>query len=750
MNRSLACLAFVVILLLNVLVLVPDHRVRAGDGWVIDGDKVYVNNSKFYASAVPHILSGSGWVVFEFESKTYDGDIDMVWGFNTDNTLPNRNIQIWRNYTHYYIAYRYEDRTGSKTFYNVTSYENLGIENYDFYNVTFGNKNNTKLYSFTYNNGNNSAIVAFTSFQEVGDGDDYRATGVYSRWLSYSYNRSFFDWDDIDLSYVKYNWDHGGMDTWYLVKNQNIQKDKRYKIRAWIDVEFKGFDTVSGKYWWGFKPSSESLQQAKDNGHLYVLDPWYNTAWNYRKKLTIDSGQVYATDVYRVWVNITSDSDLANDAQDDFDDILFTSSDGNTKLEHEIERYDSNTGLLNAWVNMTVDSGTDTDFYMYYNNSGCGNQEDVSGCFPSSDFVAVWHMDDASGGIDDSTSNYDGSESGTPDYEQLSGMGGYGINIVRSSEYFTFSDTGYFDGDNDFTIMAFGHIDVIDSQNWMVQTRDESYTGIRFYHGGARSIQFITTDAGGQDNLGTLTYNAGQWYHLVASYDADVGKKLWIDYKNYYSNANFGTFTGQAESNWVGSGDSNVNGFDGTISEMWLVKEAFTAGMSHTYYNNWVNYTAGSGFIKTIGTEESKPVSTVITIEGFIPSNNSIDNGICNKTVYALVYNNNGLRMDYNITLFDNHSLFNFNKVGTANNNTYIFLNFSDCLIYGWNYTIWFNVTEDNVNYTNATIHFRTVESVVSSGGGGSSNSRDTIGIVGIIGVLGLIGSLLFKRRKNI
>jgi hypothetical protein len=55
---------------------------------------------------------------------------------------------------------------------------------------------------------------------------------------------------------------------------------------------------------------------------------WYPGGWLYRKPLSIGAGNVTSslTD-FPVLVSIASDTDLAADAQVDFDDILFTAAD---------------------------------------------------------------------------------------------------------------------------------------------------------------------------------------------------------------------------------------------------------------------------------------------------------------------------------------------------------------------------------------------------------------------------------------
>lgn len=83
---------------------------------------------------------------------------------------------------------------------------------------------------------------------------------------------------------------------------------------------------------------------------------------------------------------------LAASAQSNGNDIIFTASDGVSKLNHEIETYTSSTGLLSAWVTVPSLSPTsDTVIYMYYGNSTVPNQQDPWGSWDSN-FKGVWHL----------------------------------------------------------------------------------------------------------------------------------------------------------------------------------------------------------------------------------------------------------------------------------------------------------------------------------------------------------------------
>ena len=129
--------------------------------------------------------------------------------------------------------------------------------------------------------------------------------------------------------------------------------------------------------------------------------------WSYRKKITINETKISGSGSlvnFPILVNIT-DSDLAGKAQVNGNDILFTASDGTTKLNHEIEKFTKSTGQLIAWVNIPSLSATaDTDIYMYYENASAANQQNPAGTW-NSNYNAVWHLSETGGIRYDSTGN---------------------------------------------------------------------------------------------------------------------------------------------------------------------------------------------------------------------------------------------------------------------------------------------------------------------------------------------------------
>ena len=139
--------------------------------------------------------------------------------------------------------------------------------------------------------------------------------------------------------------------------------------------------------------------------------PWYNESWGLRKKITIDGSKVVGALIdFPVLVKLTSDASLAANALSTGNDILFTASDGVTKLKHEIEYYVTATGELIAWVKMPALTTSGAVIYMYYGNSGASAQADKNNVWDSN-YKGVWHLGYNAASQLDSTSN---ANTGTP------------------------------------------------------------------------------------------------------------------------------------------------------------------------------------------------------------------------------------------------------------------------------------------------------------------------------------------------
>lgn len=126
---------------------------------------------------------------------------------------------------------------------------------------------------------------------------------------------------------------------------------------------------------------------------VYAAPDWYNEDWTYSKLLTFNASVINGTHAnFPVLVNIT-DSDLVSNAASDGSDILFTLPNNVTKLDHEIEHFNSTNGWLLAWVKMPIGINNTNQVFMYYNDTGSnGLQNNTAAVWEN--YHLVLHMGD--------------------------------------------------------------------------------------------------------------------------------------------------------------------------------------------------------------------------------------------------------------------------------------------------------------------------------------------------------------------
>lgn len=109
-------------------------------------------------------------------------------------------------------------------------------------------------------------------------------------------------------------------------------------------------------------------------------------AWDYRKEFTVNNAGSDLTD-YQVMftVNRSAGSDsgatvyLNGKCEEDYDDIRFTTSDGETPLDYWIES--SSSTVASIWVELDSIPAGNTDFYIYYGNPGASAVSDGGATF---------------------------------------------------------------------------------------------------------------------------------------------------------------------------------------------------------------------------------------------------------------------------------------------------------------------------------------------------------------------------------
>lgn len=188
-----------------------------------------------------------------------------------------------------------------------------------------------------------------------------------------------------------------------------------FRSRFWYSSAFK-VDILSVRLNTGTTAVTSAATFTYDaNGNQTssgVLPAWYATGgtWTDRKQITIDESKVPGSNNLTDFPVLFSVTDpelktVANGGKvgkSDGTDILFASSDGTTKLNHEIEKYVATTGELVAWIKVpTLNATVNTKLLVYYGNASAADQQNKTGTW-NSNYKGVWHLNNS---LNDSTSN---------------------------------------------------------------------------------------------------------------------------------------------------------------------------------------------------------------------------------------------------------------------------------------------------------------------------------------------------------
>lgn len=336
---------------------------------------------------------------------------------------------------------------------------------------------------------------------------------------------------------------------------------------------------------------------------------WYgSTGWSYRKKLVIDAGKVSGSSNltnFPVLVSRT-DTDLRDYAQSDGDDILFTSSDGQTKLDHEIETYTSASGGLIAWVEVpTLDYDDDTVIYMYYGNASATSQQNINGTW-NSNYIAVWHLnetvtDEATAGTHNDSTNP--SENGTQNNnDDIVGKIANAQYFDESSDYINIGDDADLDFADgvDFTITAWINATNATNEHDIVAKKNGNNLtdiGYSLYQDDTtgRIRMDIGDDSGVTDGYrveSTTGITTSGWNHIGFVWDDDSAANTEIYINGIDDNGtDTGTLAninglGNALSFRIGSQSDSGAPFLGNLDEIRVANVALSADWIATEYNN--------------------------------------------------------------------------------------------------------------------------------------------------------------------
>ena len=320
---------------------------------------------------------------------------------------------------------------------------------------------------------------------------------------------------------------------------------------------------------------------------------WYDCNWQFRKAVTIDKAKVAGSlSSFPVLVSLASDPDLSAHARSNGYDILFTSSDGNTRLSHEIESYTSSTGKLVAWVKVPALSSAEyTTLYLYYGFAASADQQDRNNVW-NSNYRAVWHLkEDPSGAspqIKDSTSKgLHGSSRGTMTTgDQVAGKAGGSLDFDGKNDQVIVPYKANLDITGPITIEAW--VKTPGNGNVVSKISPSTYQGYIMAVGGNAGNNkngYYTDNAGWVYSKSNVNDNS--WHHLVVVHSGTTAS-FYRDGVPDGSSAT-GSRTGNpAVDLWIGYRDnSGCTGiYSGILDEVRVSATARSAQWIRTEYNN--------------------------------------------------------------------------------------------------------------------------------------------------------------------
>lgn len=395
-----------------------------------------------------------------------------------------------------------------------------------------------------------------------------------------------------------------------------------------------GAEENSMEYTWRVTATDEEGYTRQETYTFTTVDtdPWGMPGWSYRKQLQIDSEDVPGdlTD-FPVLIDM-DDAELAQYANDDGSDIIFTLEDSTTVIPHELEYYDS--GDLVAWVNVpSVDSQQNTILYMYYGNPGATSSEAPQDVWDSG-FLAVHHLNELSGDAIDSTSN---------------GNDGTLLNGVQQGQAGLVDGSYSFDGTDDrimlpqvftdqaaFTLEGWLYAD--DKHGYAISQRDSSSNGafIQYFDGDDEYQMYV----GGTKVA--VHADPGQWHYIVGTFDGTTAT-LYVD-ASMASSALASAPAWPDENTYIADRSYLGRAYQGTLDELRLSAVARDEPYIVASYNNEAD---PEGFM-TVGSQETTATAPIITDEA--PADGAVDVEVTLAELTIQIHDNQGDLMDYNVT----------------------------------------------------------------------------------------------------
>jgi len=344
------------------------------EGYEIIGDSVVWENGYGRLEIYPH-TSNDIITQTQYANITWkypDNYIDVAFRF--DEPISNPDIWRWANISHNVSVSDYGYVSANYTLYDILDIEVITESEANESGLCLGD-----IPSNYYRRGNASYwcddlsewwndtfTIGFDSVEWLNP-EHTSAIFYYEYWGvvgSHIEEQFWFDWKNVKhlFSHQEYNGKH-----YYYVSDIPVIQNKSYLFKWQYDIPVNS----NGKWELLAKLHSDTIQEALSSGRYVMIDPWWDSNWQYHKTITVAN----KADDYqmKLFVGKSAGGNVTTEGHcnDNFSDLRFV-YDNSTELPYWIQNYTSGEQAT-VWIN---NSGNYDNFDMFYGNSAVGTTSD--------------------------------------------------------------------------------------------------------------------------------------------------------------------------------------------------------------------------------------------------------------------------------------------------------------------------------------------------------------------------------------
>ena len=342
---------------------------------------------------------------------------------------------------------------------------------------------------------------------------------------------------------------------------------------------------------------------------------WYNSSWTYRVKVTVQSSKIGSTLTnHPVFVDL-SDLPAAffSNVKSAGEDIRVTRSDETTECEIEVVAISTGSSTGELWFKAnSLSSSTDTDFYIYYGNSGASAYADNATYGAENVWTAfahVYHLNDNT----DSAGNLD-LTSGTTSYStSVVPFGSSSADMNGSSDYLENTGVGaWTGGDSPVTITLWVRADNTSGGDYFGGIGDYVGQADQFFlsQGSATTINFlgISNDA----VMTTSTMSNDTWHKITVTYAGSKALEIFTGKTSTDTDTLGVVQTLVASQVTIGRSHSGAANFAGYISEFRVADRVIGDDEIAAAYDNETD----TSTFYSVGSPEEEVVAPVAAFSG--------------------------------------------------------------------------------------------------------------------------------------